>query len=250
MEQVLVVGLLAMVLEYLDSSFGMGYGTILTPLFLLMGFNPLQIVPAILVSELFTGSAAAMAHHKVKNVDFHWKSQATKIAAVFIGCSLVGVVTAVLVAVELPKQWLMAYIGFMVLVVGLLVFFSRKKTPKFSWKKVCCLGAVASFNKGISGGGYGPLLTGGQVATGVNPKNAVAITSLAESVTCLAGLLTYFFMGATVDWSLAPVITVGALMAIPFTALTVKKINPEKMTSLMGVFITLLGLMTLAKLFT
>jgi len=40
---------------------------------------------------------------------------------------------------------------------------------------------------GLSGGGYGPLVTSGQVIFGVPAKSAVAITSLAEGITCLAG---------------------------------------------------------------
>jgi len=40
---------LAFVCEFIDSSLGMGYGTSLTPILLLMGFHPLQVVPAVLL---------------------------------------------------------------------------------------------------------------------------------------------------------------------------------------------------------
>jgi uncharacterized membrane protein YfcA len=248
-EQILLLGGLAFILEYFDSSFGMGYGTILTPLLILVGMSPLQIVPAILVSELFTGSAAAIAHQKLENVTFDLKSKATRIAALFSVCSIIGVIIAVAVAIKLPKEWLIGYIGFMVLAMGVIVLFIRNRSPKFSWLKIALLGSVASFNKGISGGGYGPLLTGGQIASGVDPKNAVAITSLAESVTCLAGILTYFFLSKQADWTIAPVITIGALLAIPFTAYTIKLMDPKKLKTLVGVFITLLGILTISKLF-
>ena len=48
----LAIILIAFLCEYMDSTLGMGYGTTLTPVFLLMGFGPYEIVPAILVSEL------------------------------------------------------------------------------------------------------------------------------------------------------------------------------------------------------
>ncbi len=48
----LTIILFAFICEYVDSSLGMGYGTTLTPLLLIMGYNPLQIVPAVLLSEL------------------------------------------------------------------------------------------------------------------------------------------------------------------------------------------------------
>ncbi|MBM3284749.1 MAG: sulfite exporter TauE/SafE family protein, partial [Candidatus Aminicenantes bacterium] len=66
----LVVIALAYVCEYIDSSLGMGYGTTLTPLLMIAGFKPLQIVPSILLSEFITGLLAGFFHHRHKNVNF------------------------------------------------------------------------------------------------------------------------------------------------------------------------------------
>ena len=41
---------------------------------------------------------------------------------------------------------------------------------------------IASFNKGTSGGGYGSVVTGGQLPAGVDGENAVGITSIAEGL--------------------------------------------------------------------
>ena len=59
--------ILAFLCEYIDSSLGMGYGTTLAPLLLILGYNPLQVVPAILFSELISGLSAAFFHHRFKN---------------------------------------------------------------------------------------------------------------------------------------------------------------------------------------
>ena len=64
----------AFLCEYLDSTLGMGYGTTLTPVFMLMGFKPMQIVPAILLSELISGLLAGILHHREGNVDFRPKT--------------------------------------------------------------------------------------------------------------------------------------------------------------------------------
>ena len=48
----------AFVCEYIDSAIGMGYGTILSPLLIIMGFDPLVAVPAILLSQAFGGLSA------------------------------------------------------------------------------------------------------------------------------------------------------------------------------------------------
>ncbi len=47
------------VAEHVDSSTGMGYGTTLRPMLLLLGFGPQQIVPAVLLQELISGSLPA-----------------------------------------------------------------------------------------------------------------------------------------------------------------------------------------------
>ncbi len=57
---VLLVFVAALVCEYIDSALGMGYGTTLTPVLLLCGFDPLQIVPAVLLSEFSTGLVATI----------------------------------------------------------------------------------------------------------------------------------------------------------------------------------------------
>ncbi len=62
---------LAFLCEFVDSSLGMGFGTILSPVLLFMGFEALDVVPSILFSECITGMTAALAHHRVRNVDFH-----------------------------------------------------------------------------------------------------------------------------------------------------------------------------------
>jgi len=42
---IITIIVFAFLCEYLDSTLGMGYGTTLTPVFLLMGFRPMEIIP-------------------------------------------------------------------------------------------------------------------------------------------------------------------------------------------------------------
>ena len=155
------VVVLAFVCESIDSTLGMGYGTTLTPILLALGYEPLEIVPAVLLSESITGVMAGIFHHEFGNVDLRPSSQDFKIAMVLIGLSLFGVLAAVIIAVNLPSWILKLYIGMLVLVMGLVILKNRKRKLPFSWYRVGGLGLLAAFNKGISGGGYGPVVTGG-----------------------------------------------------------------------------------------
>ena len=67
-----IVGLilLSFFCEFVDSTLGMGYGTTLTPVLMLcFGFEPLEIVPAVLLSELVSGLLGAFMHHLNGNVN-------------------------------------------------------------------------------------------------------------------------------------------------------------------------------------
>jgi uncharacterized membrane protein YfcA len=241
---------LAFICEYIDSSLGMGYGTTLTPILLILGYNPLQIVPCVLLSELVTGLGAAFFHHKFKNSNFKLGSIDLRIALIMAGCSIVGTLLAVFVALNLPKFYIKLYIGVLVFAMGVLILATLKRHFKFSWTKISSLGVLAAFNKGISGGGYGPLVTSGQILSGVESKSAIGITSLAEGLTCLVGVITYLtFTNHTVDWSLSPSLVIGAVLSVPVAAYTVKKFKAGSLRLIVGVTTLLLGMFTLWKLF-
>ena len=241
--------LMAFLCEYVDSSLGMGYGTALTPILLLMGYNPLQIVPCILLSELVTGLSAAFFHHRLKNANFKIGTIDLKIALVMAGCSVFGSLAAVFVALNLPKFYIKLYIGLLVFAMGVLILATLKRKFKFSWKKISSLGLLAAFNKGISGGGYGPIVTSGQIISGVESKNAIGITSLAEGITCFVGVTTYYvFTNHTVDWSLSPSLILGALLSVPFAAYTVKRFKGGFLRIIVGIATLVLGLFTLGNL--
>lgn len=265
----IVIVIMAFFAEYIDSSLGMGYGTTLTPLLLLMGYEPLQIVPSILLSELITGLLAGFTHHAIGNVDFKPKTmnvrriysslreigvlnsirlgfpQSLKVVLVITLCSVFGTIAAVFIAINLPKFYLKLYIGILIFLIGIVIIATINKEYKFSWKKITILGVIASFNKGISGGGYGPVVVGGQLVSGVSEKNAVAITSLAEGITCIVGVTAYILTKDMIDWLLAPYLIIGAVISVPFSAYTVKIVKSKVMKIIIGVVTIILGLTTI-----
>lgn len=244
----LLIVILAFCCEYVDSTLGMGYGTTLTPLLmLLLGLHPLVIVPAVLLSELLTGTTAGLLHHKAGNVNFRRGSIHLKIAGVLTGCSVLGTLAAVAIAVRLPTWALRTWIGLLVLTIGIVILTTMSKQYGFSWKKVAGLGTIAAFNKGMSGGGYGPVVTGGQLLAGVEGKNAIGITSLAEGLTCVVGVLAYMHILGTLNWYLVIPLVFGALCSVPVSAYTVKRIRTRNLKISIGILTTILGIFTLLK---
>jgi len=241
---------LAFMCEYIDSSLGMGYGTTLTPILLILGYNPLQIVPAVLLSELLTGVSAAFFHHRFKNVNFKIGTIDSKTVFVLAGCSILGTVAAVFIALNLSIFYVKLYIGVLVFSMGLVILINLNNTFKFSWIKISSLGLLAAFNKGISGGGYGPLVTSGQILSGVKSKNAIGITSLSEGLTCMVGVVVYLiYTNHIIEWNLAPSLILGAILSVPFATYTVKKFKMGKLKLIVGISTLILGMVTLGKLF-
>jgi uncharacterized membrane protein YfcA len=234
--------------EYMDSSLGMGYGTTLTPILLLSGFQPLQVVPAILLSELVTGIFAGVMHHRDGNVNFLEDRAARNTAILLFSLSGVGAILAACVAISISKFWLNLSICLIVLVMAIIILATRNRHIPFNKPMMVGVGALAAFNKSLSGGGYGPLVTAGQLVSGVPAKSAVAISSVAESVTCLVGLATYLLLGKYIDWSLAVPLCLGAVLSVPMATHTVRAVEERTMKGLVGVCTLLLGLLSLYKL--
>ncbi len=246
---ILYIFLAAFTCEYIDSSLGMGYGTTLTPVLLLFGFAPLQVVPCILLSEFVSGLAATLMHHRDGNVNFFKDKEAKSAALMLSLLSIVGTIIAVTLAVRVSKFWLNIIISIIVLMAGITTIATSGRKLRYRRVHMIILGAVAAFNKGLSGGGYGPLVTSGQVVSGLDAKKAVGITSFAESLTCLTGLTFYLLFRKSIDWKLALPLTVGALLSVPVATLTVKHIPEKVMRLAVGITTCLLGTLILVKLF-
>lgn len=242
-----IIFFIALFSEFVDSALGMGYGTILTPVLLMMGYEPLDVIPAILLSELLTGVAASVSHQLSGNVDMRPGTKAFRIAMVLGGCSLVGTIAAAAIAIRIPKDVLTLAIGAIIAGIGVVILLFSQKRLRFSWGKIGALGLVASFNKGLSGGGYGPLITGGEVLAGVDGKSAIAIASFAESLTCIVGVSVYLASGQNVSATLLLPLLLGALCSVPFSVVTVKIIKTKLLTVIIGALTLTLGILMLCR---
>lgn len=245
---VLAIFLAALTCEYMDSSLGMGYGTTLTPLLLLVGYEPMQIVPAVLLSELITGLAAGVFHQRDGNVDFLRDRQTRRTVILLTSLSAVGTLLAVWIAVSVSKFWLGIFITAIILAMGVVILLTRSRQVSYRASGIVAVGTIAAFNKGLSGGGYGPLVTAGQVVSGLPAKHAVAVTSVAESFTCLIGLLGYLAMGKSIAWELAFPLALGALMSVPMATLTIRRISDSTLRGVVGWVTLLLGGIALLRL--
>ncbi|MDD4921038.1 MAG: sulfite exporter TauE/SafE family protein [Bacteroidales bacterium] len=240
--------------EYIDSSLGMGYGTTLTPLLLTFGVLRQDLVPAILLSELLTGFFAGIAHHREGNVNLKMDKN-IKTAVLYLAVpSVVGVVAATILSAQFKtwgQQYANLYIGIMIVAIGVYLiysnYFQKVTSTSISKSKLLILGTVAAFNKGVSGGGYGPLMTGGQMTAGVKEKEAIVITSLCECFTCFTGLVVFFAMGGSLNLFYAIPLCFGSMLSVVPAAKTIRIIPKGLLKNTIGWATLLLGILTLWK---
>jgi uncharacterized membrane protein YfcA len=246
------LALLALFWEYIGSALGLGYGTALMPVLLMTRCHPSQILPSVQLLHSLASILAGILYHACGNVTFEPGSRPLRAAVILAASGVVGTAMAVfiLIVAQAPHWTLTTYSGLLVLAIGITILGSAGRDAGSSWKKVAAVGLMAAFNKGLSGGGYGPLASGGLVLAGVRGKEAVGAMSLAEGLTCAVGLASYMLTGSgRVDWELVPSLALGSILSVPLAVLSVKRMPVGKMRWVIGSAVTASGLFTLLRLY-
>lgn len=215
---------IAMIFEFMDATAGMGFGTALTPLLLLMGFDPKQIVPVVMIQQGIAGLVGAFLHREYENVEWSFKPMSETIK-LWIYIAIPGMlavafsVTAVYGILKVAKVWINLYVCALLLGMGLISFFQgiSTKTRRYRPKMMIGFATLAGFNKGVGGGGYGPVVTIGGLLAGVPAKSMMAVTAISEGTVSSFSVLVWLAMltgGVVIDYLLLPSI----MLATIFTA--------------------------------
>lgn len=241
-----LIVLIAFICEWIDSSLGMGYGTILSPLLLIFGFSPTVVVPSILLTQAFGGLSASIFHHKKGNAHFSCKnglSEDMKTVLIISSLGVLATIVSVLIAVNISKVVLTSYISLLVIAMGLFILFNFKFV--YTTSKMVLVGIVSAFNKGLSGGGFGPVVTGGQIVLGKNHRSAIACTTAAEPLICIVGFISYVLLKGIPELNLIYSLGIGAIFAGIVGPSTTKKLNKTGLRYLVGGIMVLLGVLSI-----
>ena len=216
----LSLALMALALAFLNDAMGGGYGTLSSPLLLVLGYPAKVVVPAILFSEVVSEYWSGFWHMRFKNVNYRTFGLTTAGGAV-------GICFAVLViGVFLTATAAKVYISSIAVVMGAVavvtasgVLASRFRVrDKTNAPLTGLLGAVCGFNKSSTGGGYGPLSTPGFMLLGLQPAKAVGTTIVTKATACLISIALWAGI-VGIDWSVAAPMAVGAFIGAPFASL-------------------------------
>ncbi|MGH3441007.1 MAG: TSUP family transporter [Nitriliruptorales bacterium] len=253
----------AFTLQLMDASAGMGFGTALAPLLIALGYEPLQVVPVLLIAQSLAGLISGAVHHELRNVNFSFRpaSAATRVAALLAGVGIVSSVVAVLVvylAIEMSAAFITTYVAILIFgmaavyLLQLWVARRRRTVTRYPRPRLLVVfAAIAGVNKGIGGGGYGPVVALGQMISGIYSKSAVAIVVLAEGLVSAVGALTYVALtaaGVGLDLVLLPSVLAGGLLGAVAAPYLVRVVPNRWFAPIVPIYAIVIGIVVLTRL--
>jgi hypothetical protein len=238
----------AVIMESIDSSLGMMYGTILSPFLIGLGFSPVDVVPAIIISQALGGISGSIQHHRFGNTSFDLKSNDLKVGIMIFSFGVIAVILGVFIGTRINPFALSLYIAVLMLCMGILVLSGI--FLKFSWSKISVIGLISAFNKALSGGGFGPIITSGQIIVGRKVKNSVGATTMSEAVICITSFIVWLLMNKRIPLlPLMVALCAGALtggLIGPFLLSRIR--NTRIMTRMVAIMAILSGIFALVKI--
>jgi len=244
----IVIIMLAFVMEAVDSSVGMMYGTILSPLLIGLGFAPQDVVPALVLSQAMGGLVASFGHQGYGNASFKWNSKDLKVSFIIFSLGILAVIAGVLLGVKVNKLFLSVYISVLMLTMGVITLIGFKL--KFSWGGILAIGVISSFNKALSGGGFGPIVTSGQVITGRSGRRSVGATTMSEVSICFASFVAWVVISKRLpDLEIMVALCIGAVLGGVLGPFLLSKIpNSKWFVRVLGVFAIASGVFALTEI--
>lgn len=236
-----------MIMEFIDSSLGMLYGTVLSPLLILIGYDVRIAVPSILISQAVGGFVASCRHHKLGNADFQSGTTDYNVAKIIIWFGVFACFAGVYVSVSISPKILNTYIALLVIVIGIMIL--SDKSLIMTAKKIYALGFISAFNKALSGGGFGPLVAGGQlVFKDRNEKGAIGSTDFAEAPICLLSFFLWIMLKGIPPLNIIIPMCIGSAVGGFFGPMALSKIKSKKKLKMgLGVLILIEGIWVLFK---
>ncbi|GGB95713.1 sulfite exporter TauE/SafE family protein [Dyadobacter sediminis] len=234
----LLVGLAA---QLVDGALGMAYGITSTSFLLGMGISPAVSSTSVHVAEMFTTGASAISHLKFKNIN-------KKLFKSLLIAGVAGSVTgAYLLSDVIDGNVIKPYIAFYMLVLGIVIIRKavQKKLVKHKTRRIGVLAAAGGFLDSVGGGGWGPIVTSTLLGQGRDPRYTIGSVNAAEFIITFSSGVTFLIFNGINSWQVVLGLIIGGVIAAPFGALLVGKINRKALMLSIGILVIGLSLRTI-----
>lgn len=254
MRSLLLIALGGAIAQLVDGSLGMGFGVTSTTLLMsLAAMAPASASAVVHVAELGTTAASGLSHWKFGNVD--WK------VALRLGIpGAIGAFSGATILSNISLHAAKPVTSCLLLAIGAyLVFrFSRGRQAAAgheapaSHRSLLALGLFGGFVDATGGGGWGPVTSSTLMSIGrTAPRRIVGTVNTAEFLVTLAasaGFALSLWSELTTHLIAVLGLLAGGVVAAPFAAWLVSKINPSALGGFVGTTLVLLNLPQLLSL--
>jgi len=240
--QILIYLFIGLFAGFMSGMFGIGGGSIRTPLLYLAGLPLLSAFGVNLVVIPFSSLAGAITHRK--NIDW-------KIARYVIIGGTIGTLTGAFLTGFIPSLAL-AIIFVIVSIITVFGIYFDKIFPKTAQKinptpKVVILGTLfLNFLTILRGGSGGSLFSPFLKMIGVNIRKAIATSLFATVFTATAGAIVFWSRG-DVPFLPAVMVTLGSIVGARIGGLVSLKTKPAWLEIGLSLFIVVLAIIVLIK---
>jgi uncharacterized membrane protein YfcA len=217
--------------QMVDGAVGMAYGTISSTLLISMGVPPATASAGVHTVETFTTAVSGISHAAHRNVD--WKLFARLVIPGVIG-GILGAYVLTQISAATARPIVLTYlacIGLWLLWRGIMHRHAEKE-PKI----VEPLGLIGGFLDAAGGGGWGPVVTSNLLVQGGAPRKVIGTVNTAEffvTVTISATFIATLGLRAFTVYTVG--LLIGGLFAAPLGARVAKKVEPDRLLTMVGI---------------
>jgi hypothetical protein len=240
--ELLIYILVGFFAQMIDGALGMAYGVSSTTFLLSAGVTAAVASASVHTAEVFTTLVSGLSHLRLGNVD---KELVKRLL-------LPGVLGGILGAYLLSNfDWpgLKPLISLYLLVMGVRIVFKALGThlpqPALTGKRLALLGFFGGLMDAIGGGGWGPIVTTTLMANGGKTRTTIGSVNLVEFFVTVAQVATFIVFLRLENWMPILGLILGGVIAAPFAALVVRRLNARVLMFAVGVLIILLSMRTL-----
>lgn len=228
--------------QLVDSSLGMGFGTLSSASLLALGAPPLSASATVHAAEVLTSGASVLSHWRLRSIDW------ALLRALAPGAIMGAGVGAVLLQ-WVPGEGLRPYLGlWFVLLGGVVVFKAVRSTTIGRWPRlpVRVVGFAGGFVDAFGGAGWGEVASSGLILRGEPVRRIVGALNTVEWLVTV--VVSVVLAGSAEAWDPLPVIALaaGGTFAAPVGAFLSQRLPARPLTLVLGLVVAALGAWTFA----
>lgn len=233
----ILVGIAA---QLVDGALGMAYGVTCSSFLLGLGVPPSLTSASVHVAEIFTTGASGLSHLRFGNVN-------KKLFKYLLIPGMSGAILGAWLLADLVNgNIIKPFIAIYLMILGVLILrkafqkiITKQKTKHVGW-----LAGFGGFMDAVGGGGWGPIVTSTLLSKGRAANYTVGSVNLAEFFIALAGAGTFLIFTGLSGWQAIIGLVIGGVIAAPFAAFLVSRINRKTLMIIVGVLVIILSIRT------